>query len=126
MVNEIFFRPKDAPGQKSVYIPPGDTEKEAYRLSTFIRFTNAAVDPRLLAKFGFYYTGYKDRVKCFSCGGATDGWTPYDDVTSAEWHLRDCKIMLGEDSGNVPLSKLILLTIISISFTYYTIIWVKR
>ena len=53
-------------GQKCIYILPGDTEKETYRMSTFLKFpSESPVNPCLLAKYGFYYTGYKDRVKCF-------------------------------------------------------------
>ena len=44
----------------------GDHNKETYRLSTFHHFPiHAPVDPRLLAAHGFYYIGYRDRVKCF-------------------------------------------------------------
>ena len=102
---KFVFRLKDPPGQKSVYIVPGDREREIYRLSTFKRFTNAAVDPRLLARAGFYYTGYKDRVKCFSCGATIENWTAYNDVTSPDLHCNDCKMMLEEGSDNVSLSK---------------------
>ena len=53
-------------GQKCKYILPGNSEKETYRLSTFLKFPqNAQVDPVELAAHGFLYTGYKDRVKCY-------------------------------------------------------------
>ncbi|XP_076811413.1 inhibitor of apoptosis protein-like [Clavelina lepadiformis] len=53
---------RDPPGQRSVYIPPGDTERETYRLATFKDFpSNVPVDVRRLASRGFLYTsGYKD------------------------------------------------------------------
>ena len=55
-------------GQKCVYILPGNTEKETYRVGTFLKFPEYAqevVDVCVLARYGFYYIGYKDRVKCF-------------------------------------------------------------
>ena len=56
----------EPPGQQSVYILPGNQEEEVYRMTTFARFpTNSPVDTRQLAEYGFCYTGYKDRVKCF-------------------------------------------------------------
>nr|CAB3225632.1 baculoviral IAP repeat-containing protein 3-like [Phallusia mammillata] len=100
----IQDRPKDPPGQRSVYIPPGDTFMESYRLSTFIRFPeHSPANPRRLASAGFFYTGYKDRVKCFSCGLCVHDWTISDDVRAARWHRDDCPLMKGEDCGNVEI-----------------------
>ena len=42
----------------------GDHREQVYRLLTFKEFPNNNVDPYLLAKNGFCYTGYKDRAKC--------------------------------------------------------------
>ena len=45
---------------------PGDPHRETYRLSTYKDFpTDCQVDVRRLARNGFYFTGFKDRVKCF-------------------------------------------------------------
>ena len=103
----ILFRSRDLPGQRSVFVPQGNMKHEWYRRSSFKKFTNNAVDTRLLAKVGFYYTGYTDRVKCFSCEKTNENWVSVDDVTSSKWHYGSCQMMLGENSGNVPLSKLI-------------------
>nr|CAB3225556.1 ZF(RING)-14 zinc finger protein [Phallusia mammillata] len=95
---------RDPPGQRSIYIPPGDTFKESYRLSTFIKFPQEVpVNPRHLASAGFYYTGYKDRVKCFGCGLCVENWVVGDDVRGAQWHRSDCVLVQAEDSGNVPI-----------------------
>ncbi|XP_076818304.1 baculoviral IAP repeat-containing protein 2-like [Clavelina lepadiformis] len=100
----VYDRARDPPGQRSVYIPPGDPVKESYRLSTFIKFPQETpVNPSNLAKVGFYYTGYKDRVKCFSCGLCVEDWTLGDDVKSSRWHRNDCQMMKGEECGNVPI-----------------------
>ena len=55
----VFCRPRDPPGQRNVYIPSGDTAKEWYRLSTFVKFPKECpANRRSLAGAGFYYTGY--------------------------------------------------------------------
>ena len=105
---------KDPPGQKSVYIMPGDTSKEAYRFSTFFtknRFlesTQAAVDASLLAEKlaqnGFWYVGYKDRVKCFSCCNILEKFESKTNNNSSEsWHDADCEFMNGTDTSNKPI-----------------------
>ena len=96
-----YFRLCDPPGQKSVYIPPGDTSQESYRLSTFLRFPQtAAVNPSELAFVGFFFTGYKDRVKCFVCGLSVEGWMVGDDPRDFRWHQPNCALVKGEESGN--------------------------
>ncbi|CAK8672471.1 unnamed protein product [Clavelina lepadiformis] len=98
-------RKRDPPGQCSVYIPPGDPMKESYRLATFIQFPRtSAANPHDLAKISFYYTGYKDRVKCFSCGLCVENWMHGDDVQSPRWHKDDCQRMRGEECGNIPIA----------------------
>ena len=110
VLEEIFwysfynFRLCDPPGQKSVYIPPGDTSKEAYRLSTFLRFPQTApVNPSELALIGFFYTGYKDRVKCFSCAISVEGWMVGDDPKDSRWHRPNCAFIKGEKCGNIRI-----------------------
>ena len=104
------FRARDPPGQRCIYIPPGNNNEESYRLSTFLKYpSNTPVNPRLLAASGFYFTGFKDRVKCFCCGMCVENWQQGDDVTASRWHRHDCKMMLSQDSGNVSMSKKILM-----------------
>ena len=99
---KLFSRARDPPGQRCIYIPPGNNHEESYRLSTFLKYpTDSPVNPRSLAASGFYFTGYKDRVKCFSCGNCVENWVTSDDVRANRWHKFDCKMMLGEDSGNI-------------------------
>ena len=38
-----------------------------------------------------------------------ENWQQGDDVTAIRWHEQDCKMMLGQDSGNVLMSKKILI-----------------
>ena len=101
----IYDRARDPPGQRSFYIPPGDTNSESYRLSTFVKFPqDAAVNPRHLAASGFHYTGYKDRVKCFCCGLCVEGWQTGDDVRLPRWHRLDCAFVHGGDHSNIPMA----------------------
>jgi len=47
-------------------LPPCNAFCESYRLNTFRNFPQQShVSARLLASNGFYYTGCRDRVKCF-------------------------------------------------------------
>ncbi|XP_060688093.1 E3 ubiquitin-protein ligase XIAP-like isoform X1 [Hemiscyllium ocellatum] len=52
-----------------------DLSNEIYRLGTFINFpSDSPVSEATLARAGFFYTGIKDQVRCFSCDGAVDNW----------------------------------------------------
>jgi len=83
---------RDPPGQRSVYIIPGDTKRETYRLTTFEKYPQgSAVDPWTLVKAGFYYRGFKDRVQCHSCGMQVQDWTVGDNPREAKWHKITCK-----------------------------------
>ncbi|XP_061484725.1 putative inhibitor of apoptosis isoform X2 [Rhineura floridana] len=58
-----------------------DLSCELYRMSTFSTFPlNVPVSERSLARAGFYYTGVKDKVKCFSCGLMLDNWKKGDNA----------------------------------------------
>ncbi|NWX83801.1 BIR protein, partial [Nothoprocta ornata] len=58
-----------------------DLSCELYRMSTFSTFPiNVPVSERSLARAGFYYTGVKDVVKCFSCGLVLADWQPGDNA----------------------------------------------
>ena len=95
---------RDPPGQHSVYILPGDHRTEIYRLITFDKFPPASpVNPVLLARNGFYYLGYKDRVKCFDCANIIQDWTLQDDALSTEWHQSHCQFTTKQFYTNVPI-----------------------
>eukprot|EP00118_Oscarella_pearsei_P024945 m.307174 g.307174 ORF g.307174 m.307174 type:complete len:675 (+) comp41984_c0_seq1:894-2918(+) len=50
------------------------------RFATFDNFPKPFnVSPRRLAKAGFFYSGRKDKVTCFSCGGQLQRWERGDD-----------------------------------------------
>uniref|UniRef100_A0A8D2KSF8 NLR family apoptosis inhibitory protein n=1 Tax=Varanus komodoensis TaxID=61221 RepID=A0A8D2KSF8_VARKO len=55
-------------------------EEEGLRMESFETWPQEAhADPTTLAKFGFFYTGEKDIVQCFSCGGRLVNWEETDD-----------------------------------------------
>ncbi|XP_076817622.1 baculoviral IAP repeat-containing protein 2-like [Clavelina lepadiformis] len=94
----------DPPGQQSRYIPPGDPARETYRLSTFKLFPREVqVDVRKLVSAGFYFTGFKDRTKCFSCGQSVQEWEVEDDPKLLRWHRSNCDIINGKDTRNIPI-----------------------
>lgn len=64
-----------------------DLSCELYRMSTYSAFpAGTPVSERSLARAGFYYTGVKDKVKCFCCGLMLDNWKPGD--SPVEKHKR--------------------------------------
>jgi len=99
----IVFSSGDPPGQYSVYIRPGDPRQEIYRLSTFEKFTeHSPVIPCQLAAGVFFHSGYKDRVKCFSCSQTVENWFPGDDPLSSHGHSVNCQFIRGTDNTKVP------------------------
>ncbi|XP_021444554.2 baculoviral IAP repeat-containing protein 7 isoform X1 [Oncorhynchus mykiss] len=68
-----------------------EMELEESRLTTFHNWhTGAAVQPNVLARAGFFYTGHGDNVKCFHCDGGLRNWEPGDDPWQehAKWFPR--------------------------------------
>nr|XP_039257868.1 LOW QUALITY PROTEIN: uncharacterized protein LOC120334414 [Styela clava] len=98
---------RDPPGQQSIYIPPGDSRLEQYRLSTYEHYPISSPTTRKsLAKAGFYFTGFFDRVKCFCCARTVELWNDIDSPSDIRWHKNDCLFIRGHDSGNIPMKSL--------------------
>ena len=94
----------DPPGQRSVYIIPGDRKKEANRLATFEKYPAAAkLNPWKLAKAGFFYTGYEDQTKCSSCGRQVRNWNQEDNPKDAKWHEINCRFNENDPEYNIPI-----------------------
>uniref|UniRef100_A0A8D0HI17 Uncharacterized protein n=1 Tax=Sphenodon punctatus TaxID=8508 RepID=A0A8D0HI17_SPHPU len=79
-----------------------DLSCELYRMSTFSTFPlNVPVSERSLARAGFYYTGLKDKVKCFSCGLMLDNWKHGDSAMDKHKQLYpSCSFIQGLASVN--------------------------
>uniref|UniRef100_A0A8C2XL77 RING-type E3 ubiquitin transferase n=1 Tax=Cyclopterus lumpus TaxID=8103 RepID=A0A8C2XL77_CYCLU len=75
-----------------------EMEAEDSRLTTFHNWpTEASVQPDVLARAGFFYTGHGDNVKCFHCDGGLRNWEPGDDPWQehAKWFPR-CEFLIQE------------------------------
>ncbi|KAK7884182.1 hypothetical protein WMY93_027305 [Mugilogobius chulae] len=73
-----------------------EMEAEDTRLTTFHNWpTEASVQPDVLARAGFFYTGHGDNVKCFFCDGGLRNWEPGDDPWQehAKWFPR-CEFLI--------------------------------
>ena len=92
-------------------IPPptgaaiGPLRFERNRLATFKKWPSGAkVSATDLAKCGFAYTGSGDRVQCVFCKGILRNWEEGDRPhIEHRKHFPRCPLVLGIDSGNVPL-----------------------
>uniref|UniRef100_A0A3B4A3B5 RING-type E3 ubiquitin transferase n=1 Tax=Periophthalmus magnuspinnatus TaxID=409849 RepID=A0A3B4A3B5_9GOBI len=73
-----------------------EMDEEDTRLTTFHNWpTEASVQPDVLARAGFFYTGHGDNVKCFFCDGGLRNWEPGDDPWQehAKWFPR-CEFLI--------------------------------
>ncbi|XP_037540741.1 baculoviral IAP repeat-containing protein 7 isoform X2 [Nematolebias whitei] len=73
-----------------------EMEAEDSRLATFHNWpAEASVQPDVLARAGFFYTGHGDNVKCFFCDGGLRNWEPGDDPWQehAKWFPR-CEFLI--------------------------------
>jgi len=97
---------RDPPGQQCVYIMPGDPRREVYRLYTFMEYPGSAKqNPWELVKAGFYYTGYKDRVRCGRCGKQVADWQADENPRDAKWHEVWCQFDCKNREHNIPVSE---------------------
>jgi len=79
---------------------------EKNRLDTFTGLwpRTSAVQPRDLAKAGFYYMGVDDVVRCAFCLISLRSWEPGDvPLSEHSKHSPNCPFILQQDVGNVPL-----------------------
>ncbi|KAI8521997.1 Protein DETOXIFICATION 47, chloroplastic [Branchiostoma belcheri] len=78
---------------------------EADRLSTYFDWpSDVPVSPEDLARQGFFYLGYRDRVECAFCGGVLHQWEAGDDpFIEHQRHYPHCPFVNGEATANVQL-----------------------
>ncbi|KAG8598491.1 hypothetical protein GDO81_002631 [Engystomops pustulosus] len=75
---------------QSIALSPSDHRMQDVqaRLQTFSCWPPYTfVDPDVLAQAGFFFTGTRDHVQCFSCGGCLGNWEENDDPWKehAQW-----------------------------------------
>ncbi|XP_040197462.1 baculoviral IAP repeat-containing protein 1e-like [Rana temporaria] len=70
-------------------------ENENVRLESFKKWpANANVDPASLARWGFFYTGKGDAVRCYTCGICIHSFQPGEDpMTEHVKHSSDCTFL---------------------------------
>ncbi|XP_077965737.1 uncharacterized protein LOC120334150 isoform X2 [Styela clava] len=103
----IYAGNGDPPGQHCYYISSGHNRLEQYRLSTFKHFpVTCPISKKSLAKAGFYFTEFFDRVKCCACGRTVERWNDTDNPNDIKWHKPDCSFAHGQECGNIPIQSL--------------------
>ncbi|XP_070191298.1 baculoviral IAP repeat-containing protein 3-like isoform X3 [Littorina saxatilis] len=90
------------------YGQPGSSQqlqKEGVRLASFKDFpTSVSVSAIRLSQAGFFYTGERDMVRCFSCGVTHDSWQMGDRPTLVHARISpNCPLVRGSDTSNLPL-----------------------
>ncbi|XP_058066267.1 death-associated inhibitor of apoptosis 1-like [Anopheles bellator] len=84
---------------------PEDLNKEVCRVATFTGWPVSFISPSELARYGFYYTGSEDTVKCSFCRIEISMWEEHDNVI--EEHLRwspRCPLLMKLRTENVPIN----------------------
>lgn len=86
-------------------ISHNNLDYEKNRLRTFNKsWPKSFVNTQILAKFGFYFTGTGDRVKCHFCQIEVCDWDINDNVVTE--HLRwspNCPLLRRHTTTNVPI-----------------------
>ncbi|KAM4049211.1 LOW QUALITY PROTEIN: baculoviral IAP repeat-containing protein 1-like [Anomaloglossus baeobatrachus] len=89
---------------QSIELSPGDhwnlMQDEQARLQSFTSWPPYTfMKPDVLAQAGFFFTGTKDAVQCFSCGGCLGNWEENDDPWKehAKW-FPECEFLQGKKS----------------------------
>uniref|UniRef100_A0A182I2W5 Uncharacterized protein n=2 Tax=Anopheles arabiensis TaxID=7173 RepID=A0A182I2W5_ANOAR len=86
-------------------VPEECLNYEINRLRTYdLLWTVPYIYPEELARWGFFYTGYRDCVRCYFCRIELGGWDEHDVVI--EEHLKwspHCRLMTKRPTNNVPI-----------------------
>lgn len=78
--------------------------EESARLDSFRDWTITFIDKQKLARYGFYYVGPEDKVKCHFCRVEIGRWDVGDNVLRE--HLRwslNCPLLRRQTTDNVPV-----------------------
>lgn len=84
-------------------------KSEAERLGTFsnqeIPWPLSYMDPRDMARAGFFFTFQEDKVQCAFCRGQISTWLPGDDpLQEHKLHfMKNCPFLNGVNVGNEPI-----------------------
>lgn len=90
--------------KSAVVVVKSEMGKELERLKTFGNWPHSFIDPGILAKTGFYYTGYYDQVTCHFCDIALNYWQRGDgEVGEHRRWSPECDLLQRRNTNNVPL-----------------------
>ncbi|GLV43985.1 Death-associated inhibitor of apoptosis 1 [Carabus blaptoides fortunei] len=79
-------------------------KKERDRLLTYINWPLHYMDPKDLAKAGFYSTHYEDAVRCAFCNVEICRWEEGDDpMADHQRWANNCPFVRGMNVGNIPM-----------------------
>lgn len=79
-------------------------KSEKNRLLTFSNWPNSAIDPKELAKAGFYSTHFEDAVRCAFCDVEICRWEEGDNAMADHQRWSNtCPFVRGFNVGNIPL-----------------------
>ncbi|XP_042237264.1 baculoviral IAP repeat-containing protein 7-like [Homarus americanus] len=77
---------------------------ESVRRQTFNNWSVPFIDPKKLAKAGFFYLRTRDHVQCVFCQGIVGYWDPGDEPEVEHCkHFPNCPFISGCATGNVPI-----------------------
>ncbi|XP_035664363.1 baculoviral IAP repeat-containing protein 3-like isoform X2 [Branchiostoma floridae] len=85
--------------------PRHQYKSEQRRVDSYVTWPAwAPLQPRELAKAGFFYTGSDDRVQCFCCQGILRNWEAGDRAMNEHRrHFSSCPFVLNFNVGNIPI-----------------------
>lgn len=79
-------------------------KSEKDRLLTYVDWPNPGIDPKELAKAGFYSIRYEDAVRCAFCQVEICRWEEGDNAMSDHQRWSNtCPFIRGNEVGNIPL-----------------------
>lgn len=79
--------------------------RESCRLDSFHSWTYSEIDTKLLARYGFYYIGFRDIVQCAFCRIQISDWLPEDDIVKRHRLFSNncCLISKCPNTTNIPI-----------------------
>lgn len=77
---------------------------ERKRLQTFMYFPYEYIDIKLLAKWGFYYSGQQELCRCYFCNIEVNTWNAYTSPFLEHWKLSStCPLLTNNFTNNIPI-----------------------
>ncbi|XP_068117217.1 baculoviral IAP repeat-containing protein 1-like [Hyperolius riggenbachi] len=104
-------------------------DEEQSRMKSFSHWpVYALVEPSALAQAGFFFTGIRDTVQCFSCGGCLGNWEEDDDPWKehAKWFSYCSFLQSQKNRDEIKQYILSYCGFVGVTGAYFTSVWQKR